>query len=203
MCHINESCGDILRILPSSLAFMPEGLWPKAGSQMTGKVCFYLCFSRFGGSTLCWPGGWWALASNPIPLSSAPFLLSPRCGGGLSPAALDIWSVSARRPPPQKPLLSSAPCVSTFLWTNTALNNSVCSASTCPGTAVQTRLPGWDVWYPNPGLKKEPRRAQDQLTTVFFWKTLIDYFDIFFGCFLFPGRSFSPIDFFFHSADYL
>lgn len=123
------------------------------------------------------------LQSYSHPPSPAPFLLSLPGGIGLSPAALDIWSVSARRPPPQKPLLSSAPCVSTFLWTNTVLNNSVCSASTCPGTAVQTRLPGWDVWYPNPSLKKETLRARDQLTTVFSWITLTDYFNIYFFMF--------------------
>lgn len=109
--------------------------------------------------------GRWGVSVTPPP-KPRPFLLSMRRGRGLSLAALDIWSVSA----PRQPLLSSAPCVSTFLWTNTALNNSVCSASMCPGAAVQTRLRGRDVWYPNSGLKKKPRRVRDQLTTMLFLK---------------------------------
>lgn len=120
------------------------------------------------GKVLWWQR--WGFAWPPAPPRPAPSSCPCATDGGLSPASLDIWSVSARRPPRRQPLLSSAPCVSTFLWTNTALNNSVCSASTCPGTAVQTRLRGRDVWYPNPGLKKKPRRVRDQLTSMLFLK---------------------------------
>lgn len=136
--------------------------------------------THFGGNALYWPG-WgrrWGVSITPPP-KPRPFLLSMRRGRGLSLAALDIWSVSARRPPPRQPLLSSAPCVSTFLWTNTALNNSVCSASMCPGAAVQTRLRGRDVWYPNSGLKKKPRRVRGPTDNYVILETLTDYFNIY------------------------
>lgn len=174
---------------------------------MTNKVGFYRCFFYMlvAAPSIGLEGDEGQFPLNALLLR--PFFLSLHAGRGLSPAAPDIWSVSARRPPHQQPLLSSAPCVSTFLWTNMALNNSVCSASTCPGTAVQTRLPGWDVWYSNLGLRKELWSARDQLTncvfffriaiTVFFSKYIFVFFFLFFIC---GPSGYPPIDFF-HSYD--
>lgn len=125
------------------------------------------------------PGGGYGGLASPLPPSPAPFSCPCAAEGDYLWRALDIWSVSARRPPPRQPLLSSAPCVSTFLWTNTALNNSVCSASMCPGAAVQTRLRGRDVWYPNSGLKKKPRRVRGPTDNYVILETLTDYFNIY------------------------
>lgn len=154
---------------------------PDNPAKWRGEICFYLTeVLHFGGGVLYWPGG----VSVTLPTRPRPFLLSLRHGRG-------IISVSARRPPPRQPLLSSAACVSTFLWTNTALNNSVCFASTCLGAAVQTRLRGRGVWYPNPGLMKEAATCTGPTDSYVIPEMLTDYPNIHISqYFVFPGDSF-------------